>query len=1064
MFFGILGAVEVRRADGDPVAVGGPRLRALVALLALNAGRVVAVDALVDGLYGERPPAGAAHALQSQVSRLRRGLRGGAGTAGVLEFHPAGYRLAVDPDAVDAHRFARLAEQGRRALAGGDPHQAGALLRQALRLWRGPALADVAAAPFAPAQITRLEQAWLAAAEDRVEAELAVGEHLAVLPELHQLVAEHPLRERLRGQLMRALAAAGRRAEAFAVFEDARQALAEEFGVDPSADLAGVHLALLRAEPATPPSPPAPPPPPTGAVRGLPAEFTSFVGRTADLARVGALLRRSRLVTLTGPGGAGKTRLAVRAGEQAAGEWPDGEVCFVELAPVTDAAEVAQTLLGALGLRSAGLLGAGDPGQPDDPVTRLVAGLAHRRLLLVLDNCEHVVAHVARLTRRLLTACPELRVLATSREALGITGESLCPVPPLPLPAPGAEAALVAAAPAVRLFADRAAAVCPDFTVHPGNAAVVSRVCAALDGLPLAIELAAARLRSLDLAEIAARLDDRFRLLSRGDRTGAARHRTLRAVVEWSWDLLDPSEQVLARRLAVFAGGASTTAVERVCGNVAPEHGGDLDGPLAGLVEKSLVEAVGGRYRMLETVRAFCAERLAAAGEEDRLRRAHAAHVLDLARTADPLLRSAAQLDWLARLDAERADLHAALRWAVRADPPLALRLVAALTWYWWLRGQRGHAAPLATELLAALGDDPPAELAEEYVLCALTALGGTPRPGLAGHLATARALLAARAWRFRHPHTLLLWVVAGETVDTDQVDWPAMFDADAWAHAFVRMGTGLQLLLDGRLADAERELVAALDSFRSVGDRWGIANALDQLAGITRWRGDRDRFFALVAEAIELIELIGVTEDTAELLCRRADGLLDGGEVGAARADYERAAELARRAGATHMAADAHRGLGEIARLRGDHTEADRLHRMALAECAGESVTALAARSRVCTALGRLAEVDRDGTAARRWHGQALAAALHHRNLPAVAAAVEGMAGAAVAEGDGERAALLVGAAARLRGAPASGADVASTAARGRDLIGSPAWAAAVDRGRALSAAQALELACAQW
>ena len=299
----------------------------------------------------------------------------------------------------------------------------------------------------------------------------------------------------------------------------------------------------------------------------------------------------------------------------------------------------------------------------------------------------------ARLVDRLLGACPGVRVLATSREPLGITGEALCPVPPLPLPPPGTLDAL--GYPAVRLFADRAAAVRPDFDpVH--EPAEIQRICAALDGLPLAIELAAARLRSLTVAEVAARLDDRFRLLSRGDRTKAPRHRTLRAVVEWSWDLLREDERRLARRLTVFAGGATLEAAAEVCGLPAEE----ADELLADLVDKSLIEDSAGRYRMLESIRAFCAERLAEAGERDATHAAHAAYFMRLGETADPYMRQAEQLDWLARLGAEHGNLMAALRWAVPADQLLALRLLAAMASYWWLRGLRTEGAPEALDLL----------------------------------------------------------------------------------------------------------------------------------------------------------------------------------------------------------------------------------------------------------------------------------------------------------------------------------------------------------------------------
>jgi DNA-binding SARP family transcriptional activator len=438
MRFGILGPTQVWHADGREVTVGGRRLRALLALLLLDAGKVVTAERLIDGLYGGNPPGDAANALQSQVSRPRQLLRDQDRPGGPVESHPAGYRLAVQPDEVDARRFERLAAQGRRALAAGEAPRAAALLREALGLWRGPALADLEGLPFAQAQAVRLEELRVGAVEDRVEAELTLGGQPTLVAELEQLVAAYPLRERLRGQLMRALYAAGRQAEALAAFEEARRTLAEELGADPSAELAAVHLAVLRADPAL--AGPAGREAAAGlgrqaAPRRLPAQLTSFVGRAEEVGRVGKLLGEARLVTLTGPGGAGKTRLAI----EAAGREPD-EVCFVDLAPLGRGADVAPATLAALGLRDAGLLAPRAPdggGPPPDVTWRLVAALADRRMLLLLDNCEHVVEAAARLSHRLLEACPTLRILATSREALGITGEALWPVPPLALPPPG---------------------------------------------------------------------------------------------------------------------------------------------------------------------------------------------------------------------------------------------------------------------------------------------------------------------------------------------------------------------------------------------------------------------------------------------------------------------------------------------------------------------------------------------------------------------------------------------------------------------------------------------------
>jgi predicted ATPase/DNA-binding SARP family transcriptional activator len=1054
MRFGILGPTQVRRGDGREITVGGPRLRALLALLLVDAGKVVTLERLIDGVYGGNPPGEATNALQSQVSRLRHLLRDEDRPGSPVEFLPAGYRLAVDADQVDAHRFERLAAEGRRALGAGDPPHAASLLREALDLWRGPALADVGDVPFAQAQAVRLEELRVSAVEDRVEAELTLGGPPTLVAELEQLVAAYPLRERLRGQLMRALSAGGRQAEALAVFEEARRTLAEELGADPSAELAGVHLAVLRADPSLTRQ--------AALRRRLPAQLTSFVGRTEEVRRVGKLLAEGRLVTLTGPGGAGKTRLAIEAADRQA-----GDVCFVDLVPVGEGADVPLALLGALGLRDAALLAPPAPDRPGslpDATWRLVAALADRRMLLVLDNCEHVVQAAARLARRLLSACPMLRILATSREPLGITGETLWPVPPLPLPPPGATPTEALGYPAVRLFADRAAAVRPDFAVDPASAGAVLRICRALDGLPLAIELAAARLRSLPLAEVAGRLDDRFGLLSRGDRTAQPRHQTLRAVVEWSWDLLDDAEQTLARRLTVFAGAATREAAERVCGLPAAE----VDELLASLADKSLLEAVdddGRRYRMLDTVRAFCAERLAEAGEWERLRRAHAAHFLDLAQTADPHLRHAEQLGWLRRLDAERDDLHAALRRAVdAADTALALRLLAALSWYWWLRGRRGQAAALAGDLLGALGPGPPAGLEEEYALCVLYAAVGATGPDLRVHLQAAQSIVYAMDRPARQPFLTVLAAVAagppGEEVDVRPVRQRHLTGPDPWIRALMRFGDGYLRLVDGQAAAAEQEFAAALAGFRALGERWGMAAALAELAGLADRRGDRDTSIALTDEALDLAGQLDYADDMADLLCRRADASVRADDLDGAHADYRRAAELARRAGTPEHLAAAHRGLGGVARLRGDLVLARRLCELALAECPTGWFVAEATRAEILVALGQVAAAEGNAAAARAWHRQALAVAGGHWGFTVTAGAAEGLAEVALLERDGERAALLLGVAAALRGAPVAGdPDVARVAAAARAGVGEPAYRRAYQRGAAMTRDQARTL-----
>ncbi|POX55182.1 AfsR/SARP family transcriptional regulator [Streptomyces sp. Ru71] len=1005
MRFGILGPAEIRTGDGTPLDPGGPRPRALLTLLLLDAGRAVPVDRLLEGLYGAEPPGEAANALQSQISRLRRRL----GPHARIDAVPAGYRLAADPDAVDAHRFARLAAEGRTALHAGDHPRAAALLRDALALWRGPALPDL---PDARAERTRLDELRLAAVQDRIDAELGLGGGAELVPELRALIGEHPLSERLYGQLMRALHAGGRPAEALAVFEEARGTLAAELGADPSPELAALHLDLLRARPDAP----------ARARRRLPAQLTRFVGREAELARIGEALAESRLVTLTGPGGVGKTRLAL----EAAGTAPD--VCLVELAPLADGERIPYAVLAALGVRD------GFRSPATDATDRLLAALEDREVLLVLDNCEHLVEAAARTTALLLGACPGVRVLATSRESLAITGEVLVPVAPLP------------EEPAVRLLLDRARAVRPDLDADDAR---VPEICRALDGLPLAIELAAARLRTLSPRELAERLHDRFRLLARGDRAKAPRHRTLRAVVEWSWELLEAKERELAIRLTVFRGGATLDAVAAVCAVPHPED------VLASLVEKSFVELAGGRYRMLETIRAFAAEQPASAGTQEFLS-AHAAYFLRLAERAEPCLRGGEQLPWLARLGAEHDNLDAAQRHLTATDPHRALRLMAALTWFRRLRGLHGERVEQARALLAAVGGEPPERLAEEYALCLMNAVSGQgDDPADPGLVTRAAAVMAALDRPLRLPFTVIVWSLTGGPQLSVGAHVRAQVGEEPWGLALLDLGLAYQDWFSGRAAEAEASFTRAWEGFRTTGDRWGMANCLDPLGGFAYARGDYAGALALLDEGLTHVGELDAPEETADLLHRRGCVLLAQGAHEEAAAHFARSRDLARAAGAADKVAGALRGLGDVARHAGDTARARVHYESALQACAatwfsvGETV-------RIMIGLGRTAAAEGDRGAARDWLAQARAQAPRSPDVLLPADVADALAGLAARP---EEAAELLGAAAGLRGMRLDGdPDVVRTVRRTRACLSPEAYDEAFERGRRLRSAAVSE------
>lgn len=1061
MRFRILGTTEVRSEDGTLLATGGSRRKAVLIVLALEAGRLVTKERLIEDVYGHTPPNGVANALQSQISRLRRTI--GSEGEDVLKFQSAGYQLAVDPLDVDAHRFEHLATRGREAIARGELGQAAELLDEALGLWRGPALADVAEEAFAQGPAYRLSESRLTALENRMTVRLAQGEGPELVEELQDLVISHPLRERFRGHLMRALKVAGRRTEALTVFAEGREYLADELGVDPSPELDGIHTAILRGEslPGTvrrgleeaPGS--GIPLEGAGAPRhavsvGVPAQLTSFVGRSEEPHNVSLLLEKERLVTLNGPGGVGKTRLAIEVAHLRQ------DVCFVDLSFVESGSSITQAVLNALGVREPGW--SNSPGQlTDEPLNRLLWALRERSLLIVLDNCEHVLSDTAHLVKRLLGGCSRLRILATSQEVLGITGEVLWPVAPLPLPPVNASAPEALRYSSVQLLGQRAVAVRPDFEVNESNVEPISLICRALDGIPLAIELAAARLNALPPEEIAERLDDRFLLLTRGSRTAAPKHQTLRSVVEWSWGLLDEREQRLARRFSVFAGGAGLEAARTVC-----SLGGETPDVLAGLVEKSFIEVTDNarRYRMLTTIRAFAAERLTESGEADVTQRTHAEHFLDLTRSWEPLLRSRTQEELLPKLVVEHDNLHAALRWAVENDSGIALSLLAALSTYWWLRGRHNESAPLANELLQRVGDGGvPGERAEEYVLC--TANAAIVQADAVGEASWRRAetMVTGLEFPLRWPLLAMLWPTsAGRAGRGSHLISPFLEqcrnDSDPWVRAVSYVTLGYSQFFQGDPVNAEEAFNSGLTAFREIGDQWGATQALVGLATITSWRGDLTRTLALTDDGLKVTEWLGATEDSADLVRLRAEAKLQGSDLDGARSAFERAIELARRSGARGVLLSASRGLGQVERLLGNLTEAERLCAEVLrsgdgAMAGGDPVSA----QRVLVERGRIHVGFGDNDKALSWYRRALDGDMSSWNPTQITLAAETLAEIAFLAGDPESAAILLGISVSIRGRrEVSAPDPSRVAERVRTALGEPIFLDAYGKGLALA------------
>jgi predicted ATPase/DNA-binding SARP family transcriptional activator len=906
MQIGILGSLQVHNGT-VAVEIAGSRLRALTIRLALDAGRAVSATALVDAIWGEQPPADEANALQSLVSRLRRAL-GGANT---IAQSPAGYVLAVSPNDVDANVFRQLAQRGRAALRDRDGAGAARLLREALALWRGPALADVADLEFSTAPATQLHDLRLSALADRIEAELSLGNAPEIVAEAGSLVEDHPLDERLSGLLMTALYQAGRQADALGEYDRIRERLSFDLGIDPSPDLQSTQLAILRADPALA-TPITSEPPAVRRRTNVRAQLTSFVGRDDEVNRISKLLGECRLVTIVGPGGAGKTRLANQVGANLIESFEDG-IWLVELAPVTDGSDVPAAVLGSLGLRESRLLERPAKITMRDAISQLTAGLDGKCALLVFDNCEHLIDACAQLADQLLADCADLRILATSREPLGIFGEVLTAAPPLGQPAPGTDARAAMEFPAVRLFADRAAAVRPDFTVDATTVEPIISIVRGLDGLPLAIELAAARLRTLPVHEVAARLSDRFRLLTGGSRTALPRHRTLRAVVDWSWDLLGDHERLLVERLAVFPAGASPASAEAICahGELGPDEVLEL---LSSLADKSLLQETSGpgepvRYRLLETIREYGLERLAERNELSHLRAVHAEYFRAMVLEAEPHLRRRTQLAWISKLTIERDNILSALRFfSESGHAQEALEMATSIGWYWMVLGRDTEASTWVSYALAAEGDaDPELRLIAE-TLRSIT-LATMNEPGReAGDAQTAISRLGELSVALdevdaiRYPLIALLRAVlaifANDDAKLTELMDEALTHPDPWVVAAVRGFRANLAENRGDVVTMRAEAQASLAAFREIGERWGAANALQSLAGLHTLDGELELAVAEYTEAVELITELGGGEDEIVIRLRLADVRARQGQLDVARQEVDAAMAVSERSG----------------------------------------------------------------------------------------------------------------------------------------------------------------------
>ncbi|WP_214408263.1 ATP-binding protein, partial [Pseudonocardia lacus] len=826
----------------------------------------------------------------------------------------------------------------------------------------------------------------LAAVQDRAEAVLDAGDGAGLVGELTDLAAAHPTDERLHGLLMRALHRAGRQDAALDAYAALRARLVERAGLEPGPELGRLQRQILAQDPALD----APAPPPRRAP--LPAPLSGLVGRTEDVRAVRAALATGRLVTLTGPGGVGKTRLAVAVADDLPGEVVLVELAGLDRAGSPEAVGVAEAVAAALGMHDG----------PADLGERLGAALRTRDVVLVLDNCEQVVEPVAALVSRLLGAAPALRVLTTSREPLGVVGEVLHEVRPLAVPPPGAPRPEAFAA--VALFAERAAAAAPGFVLDATGTTAVAAICRRLDGLPLALELAAGRVRALGVQGVLERLDDRFRLLAGGRRGGPQRQRTLRAVVDWSWRLLADDERAVLRRLAVHPEGCDLAAAEAVCAG--PDVDDVLD-VLARLVDRSLVvsrpNGAGPRFGLLETVAAYGLDRLREAGEDGGAHDRHAAHFLALAERTAPELHGGGQGAALALLDRETPNLRAAAEHLGRpgGDTAGALRLAGALTWYRFLRGRLGEAE---RELRRALGLPGPEQ----------------------GARARARAWLAA------------LRVLDGDAPSPLALDPPLTGD-DPRADARTRWFLGYVLTTVGDMPAATRHTDAALRAFESMGDRWGVGAALADRSTQVLARGDPEGAREAALRAAALFDEVG--EGWGQVQTTFALGSLAeiAGDYEGAIAQHRAGLRTAERLGMWAEVSYQLSWMGRAALLRGDLDGARELHERAeraavehgfgagrvfaligLAlgarragdlDAAERHLTEVLRWQRgladepgnylILVELGFVAELRGDAASALRHQREALAVARRLTDPRAHALAWEGMAGALVLAGD---------------------------------------------------------------
>ena len=859
----ILGPLQIFTGV-DAVAVSAPKHRALLALLALRPGYSATTEQLIDGLWGEDPPRSAQKTLQTYVSGLRRILTGDA-----IRTSGGGYELTIAPENIDAHRFEALVGSARKSQAAHQTEEAIDSLRGALDLWRGPALADVLSELPDTAAASRLDELRRVAVEDLADLLLESGQDRELIPDLETAVSEEPMRERRWAQLMTALYRSGRQADALRTFQRLKTLLGEELGIEPSAELVQLEKDILLQDSALTADSTSDTrshrllPDDLTRTNNLPVQTSSFVGRDKELGEVKKMLEENRLVTLVGAGGAGKTRLAMEVGYNSPDLHPDG-TWLVELASLDDSNQVDSQVLKSLGLRESA---------DTSTIETILDTLRSRSMLLVMDNCEHLIDPCATLLDQLLRSCRELRILATSREPIGIRGEAIYRVPSLSYPDENADLSTdhLAKYGAVQLFVERAVSHDRQFALQADNAESISEICRRIDGIPLAIELAAARLRTLSVHTVSDRLADRFKLLTGGDRTQLPRQQTLRALIDWSYELLNVWERTVLRRLSIFVDGFELDVAEQVCA------GEDLDVEdvfdlVNSLINKSLVQIEpyqkSHRYRLLETVREYAYGMMQLTDPEDldKTREAHSKAYLGLALEAESDLDGPNQLRWLNRIETEDPNIRAAISHLLSADVTAldALRLVCGLEMYWKERSGSPRDLPMMESILAHPAAQGPNEERVTLLLiaahCQFNRLGNTNSIG--SLIDEAMVLLVDINSPLLLSNLISFSALYGNFYrgDVDSA-FKQMEDAELTAKStnnpnsialVLRRKAALQSLSD-HLYEAVLNYERSLSHYRSTGNRIGVAFVLGDMANCDMMLGNFSEALLHLGEAVEI-------------------------------------------------------------------------------------------------------------------------------------------------------------------------------------------------------------------